>query len=46
MDGPLARRGERRNLHKILVSKPEGKRSLGDIGLFGSIILKWILKEK
>jgi hypothetical protein len=33
--------GEMRNVYKILVVKPEGKRP--DIGVNGRIILKWTL---
>jgi hypothetical protein len=28
--GPVARMGEDRGVHKVLVGKPEGKRSLGE----------------
>jgi hypothetical protein len=33
----------RRNEHKILVGKPEGKRPLEDLGIDGRTILKYIL---
>jgi hypothetical protein len=36
---------ERRDVYRILVGKPEGKRSLGDPGLSGRIILKWIFRN-
>jgi hypothetical protein len=34
--------GEMRNAHKILVGNSEGKRPLGNLGLNGMIILRWI----
>jgi hypothetical protein len=34
-----------RNANKILAEKPEWKRYLGDIGVDGKIILKWILEK-
>jgi hypothetical protein len=34
-----------RNVYKILVGKPERKKHFGDLGIYGKIILKWILKE-
>ena len=34
----MACMGEGRDVHRVLVGKPEGKRSLGD----GRIILRWI----
>jgi hypothetical protein len=33
--------GVMKNVHKILVGKPEGKRPLENLGLDGKIILKW-----
>jgi hypothetical protein len=33
-----------RNVYKILVQKPEGKRPLGDLGVDGRI-LKWISRK-
>jgi hypothetical protein len=35
-----------RNVFKILVSKPEGKRPLEDLGGRWKIILKWILGKE
>jgi hypothetical protein len=29
----------------VLIGKPEGKRPLRDLGAYGRIILKWILKN-
>jgi hypothetical protein len=36
---------EGRVVYRVLVGKPEGKRSLGRTGLDGRIILKWVLKK-
>jgi hypothetical protein len=37
--GHMARRGEGRGVHRVLVGKPEGKRPLG------RIILRWIFRK-
>jgi hypothetical protein len=37
--------GEKRNAYRLLVGKPEGKRSLGRPRLGGWIILGWILER-
>jgi len=37
--------GEMRNLYKILVGKPEGKRALRDLDIDGRIILEWISEK-
>jgi hypothetical protein len=37
--------GEIRNVYKILVGKPEGKRLLGRPGRRWGIILVWIIKK-
>jgi hypothetical protein len=33
-----------RNSYSILIEKSEGKRTLGNLGIYVRIILKWILK--
>ena len=38
----MARMGEGRGVHRVLVEKPEGKRPLGDLDVDGRIILRWI----
>ena len=43
--GHVARMGEDRGVHRVLVGKPEGKRSLGDQDLDGRIILRWIFRK-
>jgi hypothetical protein len=37
--------GEMRNTYKMLVGKPEGKRQLGRLRIYGRIILKWSLRK-
>jgi hypothetical protein len=37
--------GERRGISRVLVEKPEGKRPLGDRGVDGRIILRWIFRK-
>jgi hypothetical protein len=36
--------GEGRGAYRILVERPEGRNHLGDPGVDGRIISKWILK--
>jgi len=38
----VARMGEVRGVYRFLVGKPEGKRSLGVLGVDGWVILGWI----
>ena len=37
--------GEEREVYRILVGKPEGKRPLGNLGVDGWIILGWISRR-
>ena len=37
--------GDRRGVYRVLVGEPEGKRPLGDPGLDGKIILRWIFRN-
>jgi hypothetical protein len=43
--GHVARMGEDRGVHRVLVRKPEGKRPLGDQDVNGRIILRWIFRK-
>ena len=36
---------ERRSVYRVLVGKPEGNRPLGDSGVDGMIILRWIFRN-
>ena len=38
----MARMGEGRGVHRVLVEKPEGKSHWGDLDVDGRIILRWI----
>jgi hypothetical protein len=40
----VARMGEGRGVYMVLVGKPEGGQPLGDPGVGGSIILRWIFR--
>jgi len=44
MGGACSTYGERRGVYKVLVGKPEEKNYLGDPGVDGRIILRWIFK--
>jgi hypothetical protein len=35
-----------RGVYRVLVGKPEGRRPLGDPGVDGKIILRWILRKR
>ena len=41
----MIRMEEGRGVHKVLVGKPEGKNHLGDPGVDGRIILRWIFRK-
>ena len=43
--GHVARMGEGRGVHRVLVGKPEGKRPLGYPDVDGRIILRWIFRK-
>jgi hypothetical protein len=38
-------RGKKRNVYRLLVGKPEGRRPLEGQDIGGRIILRWILKK-
>jgi len=38
--------GERRGAYRVLVGKPKGKNHVGDPGVDGKIILRWIFKKR
>jgi hypothetical protein len=45
MGGACGTYCETKNAYMVLLGKPEGKRLLGDLGLDGKIILRWIIKK-
>jgi len=44
-DRHVARVEERRGVFRVLLGQPEGKRHLGDPGVDGRIILRWIFRK-
>jgi hypothetical protein len=43
--GHVAWIGWERGVYRILMGKPEGKRPLGELGVEGRIILRWIFRK-
>ena len=43
--GHVARMGEERGVHRVLVGKPEGKGHWGDPDVNGRIILRWMFRK-
>ena len=43
--GHVARMGDDRGVHRVLVGKPEGKSHWGDQDVDGRIILRWIFRK-
>jgi len=43
--GHVAGMGERRGIYKVLVGKLDGRDHLGDPGVDGRIILRWIFRK-
>jgi len=41
----VPRMGEKRRVYRVLVGKPEERDKLGDPGVDGSIILRWIFRK-
>jgi len=45
MSGHVARMGERKVVHRVLVGNSQGERPLGDLGVDMRIILKCVFKK-
>jgi len=45
MGGACSPMGGRRGEYRVFVGKPQGKNHLGDPGVDGKIILKWIFRK-
>jgi hypothetical protein len=45
MGGTFSTHSEVAYAYEILVGNPEGRYRFGDLGIGGSLILKWILKK-
>jgi hypothetical protein len=43
LGGTCGTHGEGRDVYRVLVAKPEGKRPLEDLGVSGRITLRWTL---
>ena len=43
--GHVARMGDKRDVYRVLVGKPDGRDHLGDPGVCGRIILRWIFRK-
>jgi hypothetical protein len=41
----VARTGVMRNTYRLLVRKPKGRSHLGNLGIDGNIVSKWILEK-
>jgi hypothetical protein len=46
MGGACSTHGEVRNSYKYLAGSPQRKKNLGDLGVYGRVILKWILEKQ
>jgi hypothetical protein len=44
--GQVARKGERRGVYRVLMGKLRVRDHLGDTGLDGRIILRWIFRRR
>jgi hypothetical protein len=46
MGGACSVYGGKESVYRVLAGKPEGKNHLGDPGLDGRIILRWIFRKE